>query len=1420
MVNRSKQLLAAETLAGWQKPDVAGLDLQFRMTRSVLDEFVEEHDASDVLRELVQNEFDARGTRLEIVFGADSLSVRGNGMPIDAAGWKRLSVMLGQGRVAGSDLIIKPKTNGIGSKNFGLKSLFSFGPQIFIRSAGLQTVLDYQRGTLPKPRPEPDSKRKRGVEIQVPYRAVAEGNLVPFGLEQEKTALSQFAQSLIPTLIKLVVPDSPKQLKRLVVKSERHDQRIRWTQSAEKIDCSARYVTAIERTLRVVRSRLDNSNSSQQTIREIEFQKSFKVPEEFRRVTFPSYFRASSRSRVKIGISVRMKGSQIDLSHRGQLFYPIGVPDERSGNGISISAPFKMDMDRSAILGDDPWNQLLLQCAADLTMDVLTSDWLDRFGATAYLVSRPNETLPENCKAYCTAISEYLASEECWPTRDITKGKNRRTALSQASGVVIPDAEELDEFLSPVRYLNLQFAADERVRRMAMEFGAKRFTINSLIRLRCAGTESGNLTTRLDQSEANYMYIEYPNDWANVERQKRFAHALDVFTRKLSRQNREDLGQANTTLNDAGGLSAPNTPLWVVQGDIAPAVDLEPTQRLHSDLCQYKVLPKLCETFDIKSWVRRTTEEVRSDTASPNQRDALYAYVIERSGQFDQTTKALLKRSPILKTARDDWATPESIIDERTRNAEDLRPVLNFPHPEYAKDVELAKALSFKKKITGADLVAYAGLVQQNPEMAESCANTLWKMRRLFDPKIIAQLSTLPFLRNTLGGLTSPLDTYLPTDLNLACLGSEAAFVKGGHRSLYEQLGCLSAPRSEDIISYIERLRESGDKPENAKVLYAALVRALESEGELTDSYEYDHILWAEGGFHQPSEILVGRGYRKIFRGIIPQLVARSGCVPAARELGANSEPHPQHWRTLLQWFSNRFGETDDSIPLTLSHRTRLREVYAALQSPPAGIDPNMRFLLGTNGRLYSQVEASQGILLINDDPQLAAALDASQSTVAFADTSRLGSLRFFTEASVKNLTEVRYLQSVQLGETVAARERVNFAAAIQKVRSDEFGSAFSRLVEYDVESDQAMLRPLDLLEELKKRSDITFVDKLQVAYTVSGQTVYVDEEIVAEDDRFVAIRASSNRELRGRLSSSLAGLVTENPVLRRSLADSTYRLLDSPTTHDMEHYLNGRGIPWEWGAGAVSEPWEDQWLESDIEQGGDEIDDAVSRMLGESLGSRIGQRSAENDGQRSVSNRTSDRDHNEPTVVSPTNRRSLPPIAEVAVRQIPREGTVHVRRPQQTRSSGSTSGWSPPTREQEEWDREVGRRGEELVYRSELKRVKKLGYPESRVEWISDQKPGADHDIRSVNCNGEDLYIEVKSTTGKDGRFQWSKNEFDLARSLRDRYVLYRVYEVDSKTPSMKSFRDPVGLLLQNALRLDVSSLNAEVESLQMNAV
>lgn len=70
---------------------------------SVLEGFAAGHSPRDVLRELVQNEFDAGGTRLQVIFGSDALRVFGNGRVIDKRGWRRLQMLLGTGRIVGAD---------------------------------------------------------------------------------------------------------------------------------------------------------------------------------------------------------------------------------------------------------------------------------------------------------------------------------------------------------------------------------------------------------------------------------------------------------------------------------------------------------------------------------------------------------------------------------------------------------------------------------------------------------------------------------------------------------------------------------------------------------------------------------------------------------------------------------------------------------------------------------------------------------------------------------------------------------------------------------------------------------------------------------------------------------------------------------------------------------------------------------------------------------------------------------------------------------------------------------------------------------------------------------------------------------------------------------------------------------------------
>src|SRR5581483_3759416 len=163
--------------------------------------------------------------------------------------------------------------------------------------------------------------------------------------------------------------------------------------------------------------------------------------------------------------------------------------------------------------------------------------------------------------------------------------------------------------------------------------------------------------------------------------------------------------------------------------------------------------------------------------------------------------------------------------------------------------------------------------------------------------------------------------------------------------------------------------------------------------------------------------------------------------------------------------------------------------------------------------------------------------------------------------------------------------------------------------------------------------------------------------------------------------------------------------------------------------------------------------------------------------------------------------------------------GSLNGWTPRDKRSgeSGRKGYWPSSTPIDEERKKEIGQRGEEIIFLQELDRVKRLGYPESRVVWIAKENPLADYDILSVDENSRDLWLEVKSTTGRHGHFQWSIAELKKAMQEREQYILWRVYEVGVLHPSIKPFRDPIGMIIRHGIQLDVASLSAEVEPLRV---
>lgn len=133
------------------------------------------------------------------------------------------------------------------------------------------------------------------------------------------------------------------------------------------------------------------------------------------------------------------------------------------------------------------------------------------------------------------------------------------------------------------------------------------------------------------------------------------------------------------------------------------------------------------------------------------------------------------------------------------------------------------------------------------------------------------------------------------------------------------------------------------------------------------------------------------------------------------------------------------------------------------------------------------------------------------------------------------------------------------------------------------------------------------------------------------------------------------------------------------------------------------------------------------------------------------------------------------------------------------------------------DWERDfylkqaLGERGEEVVYNQELVRLRNLGRenPEQHVRWLRKlNQTAADHDIESedlINGNWVTIYIEVKSTSGRDFRFEMSSGELNFADQQGDRYQLHRVIEVATARPRVFVFSNPMTLYRQGKALIDM---------------
>ena len=110
--------------------------------------------------------------------------------------------------------------------------------------------------------------------------------------------------------------------------------------------------------------------------------------------------------------------------------------------------------------------------------------------------------------------------------------------------------------------------------------------------------------------------------------------------------------------------------------------------------------------------------------------------------------------------------------------------------------------------------------------------------------------------------------------------------------------------------------------------------------------------------------------------------------------------------------------------------------------------------------------------------------------------------------------------------------------------------------------------------------------------------------------------------------------------------------------------------------------------------------------------------------------------------------------------------------------------------------NRRLGKEGEEKVFYSEQARLWEIGRSDlaRRVRWVSEEDgDGAGYDILSFNTQGEERFLEVKTTTGHARiPFYISRNERGFAEENPDQFRIFRLYNF-LRTPAAFKFRPPL---------------------------
>ncbi len=349
----------------------------------------------DLLVELIVNELDARSSRTEIRFEPDQLVCVGNGDPIDALGWERLSFIKGAGHE------VPAKVGMFGVKNHGLKACFTLGNDITLRSDSRQILQTLFKDGADKPpypgvrvpiKRDPDAPA-HGTQIEVPYRrrqfTVPHGEALPFAAVSNERIEQIFNEAVTSLPKRLLGAMRPGMLERYVLVLSHHALGTHtFAFSAGRVRRESGLVTYFRECIEV----LPDGGRMLEREQACLSLSSERAPAKARFFQAVQYRSGGKRLFPRDGLVIEVAWD-VDASGKlrpgaGRLRYPVAYPGveagSASGTNVHYSGAFVSDTERHELAAQsEAWNGTIIQACDALLANALAKLLVPRHGAKA-----------------------------------------------------------------------------------------------------------------------------------------------------------------------------------------------------------------------------------------------------------------------------------------------------------------------------------------------------------------------------------------------------------------------------------------------------------------------------------------------------------------------------------------------------------------------------------------------------------------------------------------------------------------------------------------------------------------------------------------------------------------------------------------------------------------------------------------------------------------------------------------------------------------------------------------------------------------------------------------------------------------------------------------------------------------------------